>query len=138
METVTVPEPHHEEPRPIPDSVNPSPVAPTLAVSAMYLLSEEGRKRSLLAGGDGRATQRLTLHVPTHRLHLVSVDADGAARLKLRPRYELDRDQQLVRIDAPPTYDTPPDLETLFQQAARNHQLERTYESQGHVARLNR
>jgi hypothetical protein len=106
-----------------------------LAVSATYYLSERGRKLSLLAGGDGRALQQLTIEVPINRLHLVSVDSDGVARLKLRPRYELDRDQQVVRIDAPPTFDTPPDLETLFHQAAHNHQLERTYESQRHAAR---
>jgi hypothetical protein len=61
----------------------------TLAVTATYLLSEEGRKASLLAGGDGRAIQQLTVNVPSHRLHLVTVDANGVAMLKLRPRYEL-------------------------------------------------
>src|SRR5688572_18504363 len=82
----------------------------TLAVTATYLLSEEGRKASLLAGGDGRALQQLTVNVPTNRLHLVSVDADGVARLKLRPRYETDGEQRLVRVDAPPTYDSQPDI----------------------------
>ena len=37
----------------------------TLAVTATYLLSEEGRKVSLLAGGDGRAVQELAVEVPT-------------------------------------------------------------------------
>ena len=36
----------------------------TLTVTATYLLSEEGRKASLLAGGDGRAVQELTVQVP--------------------------------------------------------------------------
>src|SRR5262245_58866685 len=98
----------------------------TLTVTGTYLLSEDGQKASLLMGGDGRAVQQLSVNVPTNRLHLVSVDADGVARLKLRPRYETDGEQQrLVRIDAPPTYDSPPDIEALFREAARNHQLER-------------
>src|SRR5207245_284554 len=109
-----------------------------LPVTVTYALSEDGRKRSLLAGGDGRALQQLTIHVPPARLHLVSVDADGVARLKLRPRYELDAENAVVRIDAPPTFDAPPDLDVLFQHAARNHQLARTYESQRHAARVQR
>lgn len=114
-----------------------SPVATadrTLTVTAVYFLSEQGRKLSLLSGGDGRAVQQLPIHVPPNRLHLVSVDADGVARLRLRPHYEVDAHQHVVRTDAPPTYDAPPDLETLFQQAARNHQLERAFETQ-HRAR---
>src|SRR5438552_11963445 len=89
----------------------------TLAVTATYLLSEEGRKASLLAGGDGRAVQELTVQVPTNRLHLVSVDANGVARLKLRPRYEMDGEQRVVRIDAAPIYEAPPDIEDLFREA---------------------
>src|SRR3954464_819252 len=58
-----------------------------LTVTAMYLLSEEGRKASLLDGGDGKAVQQLSLQVPANRLHLVSVDAHGVARLKLRPQF---------------------------------------------------
>src|SRR5687767_1935183 len=38
----------------------------TLVVTATYRLSEEGRKASLLAGGDGRALQRLTVLVPAN------------------------------------------------------------------------
>jgi len=74
----------------------------TLAVTATYLLSEEGRKASLLAGGDGRAVQELTLEVPANRLHLVGVDANGVARLKLRPRYQLDGEQRVARNEAQP------------------------------------
>jgi hypothetical protein len=110
----------------------------TLAVTATYLLSEEGRKASLLTGGDGRAVQELTLHVPTNRLHLVSVDAGGVARLKLRPRYELDGEQRVVRIDSAPTYDAPPNIDDLFREAARNHQLERTYETERRSVKLRR
>jgi hypothetical protein len=110
----------------------------TLAVTATYLLSEEGRKASLLAGGDGRAVQELTVQVPTNRLHLVSVDANGVARLKLRPRYELNGEQHVVRIDAPPTYDSPPEIEDLFREAARNHQLERAFETERRSAKAKR
>ena len=67
----------------------PAPGTPAatkaLTVTATYLLSEEGRKASLLDGGDGKAVQQLSLQVPANRLHLVSVDANGVARLKLRP-----------------------------------------------------
>ncbi len=109
-----------------------------LAVTATYLLSEEGRKASLLAGGDGHAVQQLSVHVPTTRLHLVSVDAEGVARLKLRPRYQLDAGQRVVRVDAPPTYDVPPDMDELFREAARNHQLERTYQTERRAAKGSR
>ena len=75
-------------------------VARTLSVTASYLLSEDGRKASLLAGGDGRAVQQIPLQVPANRLHLVSVDKQGVARLKLRPRFERDGERGVVRIDA--------------------------------------
>src|SRR5438046_2251897 len=69
----------------------------TLMTTATYRLSEEGRKKSLLEGGDGRELQEITVAVPTSRIHLVSVDPDGHARLKLYPRYLLNHDQQVVR-----------------------------------------
>jgi hypothetical protein len=120
----------------------PTPGTPaatkTLTVTATYLLSEEGRKASLLEGGDGKAVQQLSLQVPANRLHLVSVDANGVARLKLRPRYQLDGENGIARIDAAPTYDAPPDVEELFREAARNHQLERAYTSERQAAKLKR
>src|SRR5579863_6723694 len=78
------------------------PEARTLRVAAIYMLSELGRKASLLSGGDGRARQEIALEVPSHRLHLVSVDARGIARLKLRPFFQLDSDNRIVRVDNPP------------------------------------
>lgn len=99
----------------------------TLMVTAVYQLSEEGRKASLLDGGDGRADQEVKVAVPTNRFHLVNVDAEGNARLKLQPRYYLDANQNVARSDAVPTYDTPPTVEDLLRDAARNHQLERAY-----------
>src|SRR2546422_3718225 len=94
-----------------------------LTATATYMLSEDGRKASLLAGGDGRALQEHTIQVPATRLHLVRVDTDGTARLKLRPRYQLNAAGAVTRTDEPPTYDAPPDLDELFREAARNHEL---------------
>ena len=98
-----------------------------LRVTVTYQLSEQGRKASLLAGGDGRAVQQITVTVPAARLHLVSVDPKGVARLKLRPSFELDAQQRVIIKDTPPTYDAPPTPDDLFREAARNHQLERAY-----------
>src|SRR5687767_9485533 len=106
-----------------------------LAAAAEYRLSEEGRKASLLAGGDGRAVQQLTVDVPINRLHLVSVDFDGVTRLKLRPRYEIDSSQSVRRIDDIPTYDAPPSIDDLFRDSARNHQLEQKYEAERRAAK---
>ena len=101
-----------------------------LTVEALYTLSENGQKASLLNAGNGRAVQQLTVDVPANRLHLVSVDAEGIARLKLRPRYEVKPDGHVVQIDAPPIYDQPPTLDELFMAAAKNHELERAYFAQ--------
>lgn len=106
-----------------------------LTVSAVYQLSEAGRKASLLAGGDGHTVQRITIEVPANRLHLVSVNGHGIARLKLRPRYELDAEQQVVCIDMAPIYDHAPTIDELLRQAARNHQLERAYHAKRTIAR---
>jgi hypothetical protein len=112
--------------------------ARTLPVTAMYWLSESGRKAALLAGQDGRAKQAITIDVPLARLHLVSVDDAGIARLKLRPRYERDAEQRIVRFDTAPTYDAPPTIEDLFSHAARNYELERLHDSVRAAARLQR
>jgi hypothetical protein len=101
-----------------------------LEVMATYLLSEEGRKASLLAGGTGRAAQEITIHVPANRLHLVTVDTNGRAHLKLRPRFELDAEQRAVKIDSLPTYDVPPTVDELFRDAGRNHQLEHAFHAE--------
>jgi hypothetical protein len=104
--------------------------ARTLTVEALYTLSENGRKASLLHGGNGRAVQQLTVEVPANRLHLVSVDAEGTARLKLRPRYDVKPDGHVVQIDAAPIYEQPPTIDELFMAAAKNHELERAYYAQ--------
>ena len=103
--------------------------ARTLSATASYLLSEDGRKASLLSGGDGRSVQQITLQVPPNRLHLVSVDRQGVARLKLRPRFEMDA-TGIVRIDTAPMYDVPPTVDELYRAAAKNHELEAAYHAQ--------
>ena len=117
-----------------PDSLpgtTPSGEPRTLRVTAIYTLSESGRKASLLAGGNGRAEQTMDVDVPGNRLHLVTVDADGQARLKLRPRYDTRPDGRIARIDASPVYDVPPSIDDLLLTAAKNHERERAYISQG-------
>src|SRR2546427_6658170 len=96
----------------------------TLTVKAIFLLSESGRKASLLAGGDGRELQTIDIEVPANRLHLVVVDPDGKARLKLRPRYEVRSDGRVVQITTPPVYDRPPTIDDLFLAAAKNDKRE--------------
>lgn len=111
--------------------------ARTLSATASYLLSEDGRKASLLSGGDGRAVQQITLQVPANRLHLVSVDRQGVARLKLRPRFEMDA-TGIVRIDSLPMFDAPPTLDELYRAAAKNHELEAAYHAQRTALRAKR
>lgn len=99
-----------------------------LDVTVAYLLSEAGRKASLVAGGNGRALQEVTIQVSRSRLHLVSVDPRGMARLKLRPRFEMDVQRQRVSlINEPPEYDAIPSAEQLLADAARNHELARRF-----------
>ena len=109
-----------------------------LSVTASYRLSEVGRKASLLVGGDGRAVQRVEIAVPPNRMHLVTVNAKGVARLKLSPRFETDGEERVRRIDAPPSYDAPPSVDDLFREAARNHELERAYRAERTAARARR
>ena len=131
MDTVT----HISEHRGLHSEIGPVPVADaarSLAATATYLLSEDGRKASLLQGGDGRARQTLTLQVPVNRLHLVSVDSDGVARIRLRPCFQVDAQQRVVRLDVEPTFDAPPTIDELYRTAARNHELEQAF----HAARV--
>lgn len=109
--------------------------ARVLKATATFWLSEAGRKTALLRGQDARARQDITIDVSIARLHLVSVDAAGVARLKLRPRYERDKDQEIVCIDAAPTYDTPPTLDQLLADAARNFELGGLYEGMRRAVR---
>ncbi len=136
MDTATVL--NDRRPQQVPDGPKPVETGRVLAVTASYFLSEEGRKASLLVGGNGRALQEIMIDVPSNRLHLVSVDANGQARLKLRPRFQLSEDQRVTRSDSPPEYDAPPSLEELFREAARNHQLEATYQIEKRTTRSKR
>ena len=136
MDTLTVL--NDRRPQSVPDGPKGVDAGRTLAVTATYALTEEGRKAFLLAGGDGRAVQEIVVEVPSNRLHLVSVDANGVARLKLRPRYRVGDDERVARIDSPPEYDSPPSIEDMFREAARNHQLESTYQTERRTARSKR
>jgi hypothetical protein len=138
MDAVTAFAPRRSEALPSMAAVAAPDPHTTLAVTATYRLSEDGRKASLLAGGNGKALQQLTVNVPVSRLHLVSIDAEGTACLKLRPRYDQITDQKITRVDDVPTYDVPPTIEELFREAARNYQLERTYEAERRAARQER
>ena len=118
----------------------PSRAPPGRALRAVPSAQITDRRRGLppvrsrpegVAAGRRRRTgvQRLTVQVPATRLHLVSVDVDGVARLKLQPRFERVDDQRVVRHDGPPAYDAPPTLEDLFQRRRPNHELERALSS---------
>src|SRR5262245_32053667 len=85
----------------------------TLSVTADYRLSEVGRKASLLNRGNGRAEQHVKISVPLPRLHLVHVDANGVARLKLRPQFKVSTDQRVIKIKLAPVYDHPPTIDEL-------------------------
>ena len=117
---------------------SPSPSPQTVRVTAVFRLSEAGRKASLLTGGNGRRRQQIVLQMPVTRMHLVHVDDGGTARLKLRPRFEMRPDQRVVRLDEAPVYDAPPSIESLLQDAARNHELEAAYHAQGIAYRSTR
>ena len=110
----------------------------SVPVTAVYRLSEAGRKASLLVGGNGRQRQQVVLDVPVTRMHLVHVAPNGIARLKLRPRFERRANQRVVRLDEAPLYDAPPSPDTLLQEAARNHELEAAYHAQGLAYRSSR
>ena len=71
-----------------------------LAVTATYHLSEEGRKASLLSGGNGRALQEVTIQVPANRLHLVAVDANGRAARQIASLWSVIEQQLALDCDA--------------------------------------
>ncbi|MBA3949757.1 MAG: hypothetical protein H0X44_07410, partial [Acidobacteria bacterium] len=72
------------------------------------------------------------------RLHLVHVDPNGTARLKLRPRYERQSNQRVVQVNEAPLYDAPPTIDALLAEAARNHELEAAFRAQHITVRSNR
>jgi hypothetical protein len=112
------------------DGTRVTPETRVLTVKAVYALSENGRKLSLLDGGDGRAEQILDVRVPRNRLHLVTVDSEGNARLKLCPRYDVRPDGRVVKVETSPVYDQPPTIDDLFLAASKNHELEAAYLAQ--------
>ena len=115
------------------ERVRPVPSAPDPHRHARSTTSPKpgGRPRFSPAATDAGSSD-CPLQVPTTRLHLVAVDVNGVARLKLQPRFELVDGQRVVRHDGPPTYDAPPTVEDLFRDAARNHELEHTHRDGTH------
>ena len=67
--------------------------------------------------------------MPVTRMHLVHVDTADRV-LKLRPRFEM-RPDHVSSPGRAPVYDAPPSIETLLQDAARDHELEAAYRAQG-------
>lgn len=100
-----------------------------IKVKAAYLLTEAGRKAALLMGRNGRERQTAVVRIATHRMHLVTVDAQGVSHLKLRPRYE-DRGDHVVRVDALPVFDHPMTGEELLLAASKNYELEQKWRTQ--------
>ena len=73
------------------DSLDARPRGGAHALRDRELPAVGGRQEGVAARGRRRhAVQQITLQVPANRLHLVSVDKQGVARLKLRPRFEMD------------------------------------------------
>ena len=122
----------------LPDPLRAPAATKMLTVTATYLLSEEGARHRSSMAVTAKQCNSSRCRCQANRLHLVSVDAHGVARLKLRPRYQLDGDNGIVRIDTAPTYDKSPDVEELFREAARNHQLEGAYRAERHTAKIKR
>lgn len=63
-----------------------------------YLLSEEGRKKSLLAGGDGKEVQMVVTDITPELLELARVNADGTVILKLTGYMVLDVEIEMVGV----------------------------------------
>ena len=111
----------------IPSSASPSP--------RRTCFLRKGERLHCWLEATAAPSRRLTIHVPANRLHLVTVDANGRAHLKLRPRFELNAEQRVVKIDALPAYDVPPTVDDLFREAGRNHQLEHAFHAERSTAR---
>ena len=90
-------------------------------VKIKYLLSEEGRKKSLLAGGDGKEKQVVEADITPEVLELAEVDHDGEAVLNLT--YALTSDLKvglkfgeirIVELVGSFTFDAPQTAEQLI------------------------
>jgi hypothetical protein len=90
-------------------------------VKIKYLLSEEGRKKSLLAGGDGKEKQVVEADITPEVLELAEVDHDGEAVLNLT--YSLTSDLKvglkfgeirIIELVGSFTFDAPQTAEQLI------------------------
>lgn len=63
----------------------------TTKATITYLLNEEGRKKSLLSGGDGKQVQTVEADITPQVLELASVDSNGKVNLQVGYRPEFFR-----------------------------------------------
>ena len=103
----------HAVAHPAPDPLRACASAPDLSVSVVHHLSEAGRKASLMAGGDGKGVQRLTVQVPSTRLPWSPLASCGQPAWK-HSRTSERVEGQVLRHDDPPVFDSPPTVDRLF------------------------
>ncbi len=116
---------------------NESPqTPPTISVTATILLSPNGRRASLLAGGDGRRLQRRTVQISAQDIELVRVNRRGEATLMLTPQIVATPDGQLRRTRQVPEYDTVPSEEQVLADARALGALRQAYDAQRDAARM--
>jgi hypothetical protein len=119
-----------------PVTTDDAPVRPerTIKALAVVQLSARGRRASLLAGGDGRALQRLHVDVPPSAVDLIRVNRRGEASLVLGPRIVALPNGRLRRLREPMLYDAPPTNEQLLVDARAVAALREAYVTQRSLA----
>lgn len=80
-----------------------------------YLLSEEGRKKSLLSGGDGKEVQTIETDITPELLGMADVDRDGVVVLKIGDNsYSTpSRSRNVTDIAVKTTYDKKPYFDSI-------------------------
>jgi hypothetical protein len=107
--------------------------SPTITATAVIQLSASGRRASLLAGSDGRRTQRRILQLSAADAELIQVNTRGEATLTLTPRIVATSSGLLRRRDMP-EYDNMPSDEQLLADARAQASLRRAYDTQRRAA----
>jgi len=97
-----------------------------ITATAVYYLSERGRKDALVQGISAEARQSLHLTVPPEDVELLHVTPGGAAFLALTPRYETLPDGRYVRFDDPPVFDHVPTADELLAYARAAYTIRQT------------
>jgi hypothetical protein len=116
------------ESQPAPEATPAS--ATGIAAVATIRLSLRGRRASLVAGGDGRRTQRRVINIPAADIELVRVNAKGRASLILTPRITATPTGLLRQSRELPEYDLLPSDEQLLADARGLAALRHAYETQ--------